>query len=73
MNEDYRPDRYGHVEATYRTERPPQELVDHALAVECPDCNVNVFIEEHPEIDGEYKFVIAHDATCPWLAANEKS
>jgi hypothetical protein len=70
-SENYRPDLYGHVEASYRTEPPPQSLVDQALAIECPDCNVNVFIEEDSEIDGQYRLVVAHDATCPWLESNE--
>jgi hypothetical protein len=70
--EDYRPDVYGHVEATYRTGPPPQELIDEALDIECPDCNVNVFIEEDPEIDGKHKVIVAHDETCPWLARKER-
>lgn len=71
-SENYRPDLYGHVESTYRTKPPPQSLIDQALTIECPDCNANVFVEEDPEIDGQYTFVVAHDSTCPWLATNEK-
>lgn len=71
MADDYRPDLYGHVEASYRTEPPPQSIVDQALAIECADCNVNVFIEEDPEVDGRYALKTAHDETCPWLAARE--
>lgn len=71
MTDDYRPDLHGRVEASYRTAPPPQEIVDRALATECPDCNVNVFIEEDPDVDGQYALKIAHDETCPWLAQNE--
>lgn len=67
---DHRPDLYGHVEATYRTGPPPQDVVDLALATTCPDCNVNVFIRE-TDIDGEYRLVVAHDETCPWLTEQE--
>lgn len=70
-SENYRPDLYGRVEASYRTAPPPQTVVDQALAIQCSDCNVNVFIEEDPEIDGQFTLKIAHDSTCPWLAANE--
>lgn len=69
---DYRPDLWGHVEGSWRTEPPSQKLIDHALTIECSDCNVNVFIEEHPEIDGHYVLKIAHDETCPWLAEHER-
>lgn len=72
MSDDYRPDVYGQVEASWRTAPPPQEVVDRALAAECPDCNVNAFVEEHPEVDGEYIVKIAHDDTCPWLARREE-
>lgn len=67
MSDDHRPDLYGHVEGSWRTAPPPQEVVAQALAVECPDCNVNVFINEDDEEDGVYRLVIAHDETCPWL------
>lgn len=66
MSEDYRPDLFGHVEASYRTGPPPQDIVDRAMNMECPDCNINVFIEEQ-EIDGVFKTIVAHDETCPWL------
>lgn len=66
---NYRPDLYGRVEASYRTEPPPKEIVDRALAIECPDCNVNVFIEENSEVDGQYAITVAHDDTCPWFKA----
>jgi hypothetical protein len=73
LTDDYRPDLYGQVEASWRTAPPPEWVVNTALAVECPDCNVNVFIEEHPTIDGEYMTKIAHDETCPWLARYEEA
>lgn len=69
---DYRPDLYGRVEASYRTHQPPYDVVEQALAYECPDCNVNVFIEEDGEIDGRFHTKIAHDASCPWLAQREE-
>lgn len=69
--DDYRPDLYGQIEASWRTARPPQEVIDQAFATECPDCNVNVFIEEDPDIDGKYVLKVAHDATCPWLATKD--
>lgn len=69
---DYRSDLYGHVEASWRTAPPPQEVIDRALATSCPDCNVNVFIEETETVDGEYRLVIAHDATCPAQTARER-
>lgn len=72
MDDDYRPDLHGRVEATYRTDPPAQELVDEALKIECPDCNVNVFLEEDPEVDGQFKVIVAHDETCPELARKEK-
>lgn len=67
---DYGSDVYGQVEATWRTAPPPQALINEALAVECPDCNVNVFIEETAR-DGYFRIVTAHDDTCPWLARQE--
>lgn len=72
MTDNYRPDLYGLVEASWRTRPPPQQLIDYALMVECPDCNVNIFVEEDPDIDGMYHTRIAHDETCPWLAQHEK-
>jgi hypothetical protein len=65
---NYRPDLWGHVEGRWRTAPPAQDLIDEALKTQCPDCNVNVFIEEHKTDDGEYTLIIAHDNTCPWLA-----
>lgn len=72
-DKDYHPELYGQVEAVWRTKPPPQDLIDHALERECPDCNVNVVIEEDSEIDGKYKIVIAHDEICPWLAQHERN
>lgn len=66
---DHGSDRYGHVEAGWRTAPPPQSLVKQGLEIKCDDCNVNVFIEE-TEDDGVYRFKVAHDATCPWYAAH---
>lgn len=68
---DYGSDRYGHVEASWRTRPPPREYVARALRTTCPDCRVNVYIEEHPDTDGEYVLKVAHDETCPWLAEHE--
>jgi hypothetical protein len=73
MPDNYRPDVWGQVEASWRTQPPPMAIVKEALATECPDCNVNVFIEEDPEIDGNYKILVAHDDTCPWLTEHEKT
>jgi hypothetical protein len=72
MTNNYRPDLWGHVEGSWRTAPPSQIIIEQALATECPDCNVNVFIEEHPTIDGRYIIKIAHDETCPWLAKHEQ-
>jgi hypothetical protein len=69
MTDNYRPDIYGQVEGRWRTDPPSQEIIDEALKIECPDCNVNVFIEEDENIDGKYLLVVAHDETCPWLKA----
>jgi hypothetical protein len=70
---DYRPDVWGQVEGSWRTKPPPQNIIDQALATECPDCNVNVFIEEHPEVDGLFIIKSAHDDSCPWLKRFEES
>lgn len=72
MTDNYRPDLFGHVEASWRTVAPPPELVLEAQTMVCPDCNINVFVEEHPEIDGQYIIKRAHDETCPWLAQHER-
>lgn len=72
MSGDYRPDMWGLVEGSWRTAPPPQEIIDAALNAECPDCNINVFIEEHPTEDGHYIIKQAHDDTCPWLARHER-
>lgn len=69
---DHLPGVYGHVEATWRTQEPPQPVIDTALAISCPDCNVNVFIREDDEIDRLYHNTVAHDATCPWLLEHER-
>lgn len=68
---DHGSDRYGHVEATWRTAPPGPEQVREALDYRCPDCNVNVFIREDEEAAGVYHVKIAHDQTCPWLARRE--
>lgn len=68
---NYRPDVHRLVEASYRTVPPLQALIDEALTTECPDCAVNVFIQEHETNDGEWELVVAHDETCPWLTARE--
>jgi hypothetical protein len=70
---NYRPDFYGRVEGAWRTKPPPQELIDRALTIRCPDCNVNVFVEEDVRVDGTYSIKVAHDDTCPWLAEKERS
>lgn len=69
---DHGSDRHGHVEATFYSDPPPQELVDDALATECPDCNVNVFLEEVPGSPGTFLKKVAHDETCPWLTAQRE-
>ncbi len=66
---DYRPDVHGLVEGPAET---PQEIVERALAVECPDCLVNVFIERSDQDPTGFELKIAHDASCPWLTAHEK-
>lgn len=71
MPEDHGSGVYGQVEASWRTECPPQETIDRAMKASCPDCNVNVFISEDPRIDGVYHFKLAHDDTCPWLKFHE--
>jgi hypothetical protein len=68
---DYRPEVYGLVEGSWRTAPPPPDVVDHALSIECPDCNVNVFVEESPDADGVFLVKVAHDETCPWLTRRE--
>lgn len=68
---DYGSDRFDHVEARWRTKPPAPEQVVDALAYRCPDCNVNVFIEEDVDTDGVYHIKVAHDQTCPWLARHE--
>lgn len=65
-SEDYRPDVHGLVEATWHTEEPSQDVINRALGMECPDCCVNVFIEEG-EV-GVYALKVAHDETCPVMA-----
>jgi ribosomal protein S27AE len=72
MSGDYHPELYGQVEGAWRTAPPPQKIIDEAMKAECPDCNINVFIEEHPDEDGRYIIKRAHDETCPWLAQHEK-
>ena len=67
---DYRPDMHGLVEGTWHTHEPPAHIVAQALAAECPDCCVNVFIEETDP--GEYVMKIAHDATCPAMNQHEE-
>lgn len=69
---DHLPDVSGHVEATWRTCRPPAELIERALAISCTGCVPNVFIREAADADGEYELTVAHDETCPWLAAAER-
>lgn len=69
---DHGSDRYDHVEATWRTEPPPPEVVTSALATICPDCRPNVFVDEHPDKDGVYVLTVAHDETCPWLTDRRK-
>jgi hypothetical protein len=71
-DENYHPELYGQVEGSWRTTPPPQHVIDTALLVECPDCNINVVIQEDPKIDGLFIIVQAHDETCPWLAQHEK-
>lgn len=66
---DYRPDLYGRVEGPKDT---PDHIVQRALAIQCPDCLVNVFIEPEPSDPTGYKLVIAHDGMCPWLAQHER-
>lgn len=68
---DYHPELYGQVEALYRTQQPPYDMVEAALAYRCPDCNVNVVIKEDEEIDGKFTVMVAHDETCPWLKQHE--
>lgn len=59
---------------------PPDEIVQTALAVECPDCRVNVEIYWYDEGDlddpfdhrGHWGLQIAHDEKCPWLTRHEK-
>lgn len=68
---DHRPDLYGHVEGSWRTAPPPDDLVEQALAYECPDCNVNVFVDEDAAVDGEYRLTVAHDETCPQMVGHE--
>lgn len=65
---NYRPEVYGLVEGPADA---PADVVQRALAVECPDCNVNVFIEHDESDPTGYVLKIAHDASCPWLAAQE--
>lgn len=68
----YRPDVYGLVEGPADA---PEALVLMALTVECPDCNVNVFLErcesDSPPFPG-WLMTVAHDETCPWLHAREQ-
>lgn len=73
MADNYHPDLWGQVEGSWRTAPPPQNVIDQAMDTQCPDCNVNVFIEEHPQVDGQYQFIVAHDDTCPWLKKKEES
>lgn len=73
MSENHRPDLHGQVEGSWRTGPPSDEAIAEALAVECPDCCVNVFLDEHPENDGEFVMHVAHDETCPWLAAHQEA
>lgn len=74
---DHRPDLYGHVEGSWRTAPPPQNVIDQALAIECLDCNCNVFITEAEDRDGFYDITVAHDETCPslrvWIQRREEN
>lgn len=72
MSDNYRPDVFGRVEASWRTKPPSQQFVAYASLIECPDCNVNVFIEEDSEVDGLFIAKVAHDETCPWLTQHEQ-
>lgn len=68
---DYRPDVYGQVEGP---KDAPENVVRAALAYQCPDCNVNVFIErgEHGwVVEPGWSIMIAHDERCPYLARIE--
>lgn len=69
MPESYRlyRDEPGIVEAYWRTREPPDDVVNAALGKQCPDCNVAVQIAEHPELDGDWELLVAHDQTCPAL------
>lgn len=69
---DHRPDVHGQVEAEWRTAPPPDDIMRAAMAAECPDCLVNVFVKEHAEKDGVYIMVTAHDDKCPWLEQHEQ-
>lgn len=72
MSGNYRPEVFGLVEGSWRTAPPPRDVVDRALAIECPDCNVNVFVEEDPDRDGVFAIVVAHDDTCPEMTRRER-
>jgi hypothetical protein len=65
---DYRPDVYGLVEGPVDT---PPHIVAMALAFECPDCLVNVFIEKDPDHASGFGFTVAHDEFCPWMTQHE--
>lgn len=65
---DHRPDLHGRVEGPRDT---PDHIVGMAMRVECPDCQVNVFIEKDASSSTGYKFVVAHDECCPWLTEQE--
>ena len=43
-------------------------LVGHRVIGGCEDCSA---YQDVTRVDGIYHITIAHDATCPWLAARE--
>jgi hypothetical protein len=71
--DNYRPDVHGLVEVSWRTKPPGPHILSQACESECPDCCVNVFVEEDEEVDGQYKILVAHDDTCPWMTEYEKT
>lgn len=67
---DYGSDRYDYIEIqSPGGERPPQWLLDSSLEA-CSDCRPNVFLRL---ANNGWHRTIAHDESCPTLAAIEKS